>query len=524
MRRALRDPGLYRKLVWLTLFRVVTITVLLGGTAVVSWRGGTDELRANGPLFTLVLLGYLASLGFAVVLRSRVGVVPTAYGQIALDVTFIAGLVSRTGRSDSVFVFLFSLASVSGAVLLFRRGALVATALSILAYLLVALGGGPAPLATIFVHTGAFVATAVLAAYLAEQLRDTGERLAASESDLANITALHEAIVQSMTGGLLTLDPQGRVTFLNRAGELMIGVTLEQVRGHLARDEFPMFREHVSRDELDLTNARGERLRLGYSSFPLADRGGALLGTAVIFQDLTQLHAMQAAVESAQRLADLGRLAAGLAHELRNPLASLSASIELLREPGGPEERRIIDIALRETERLNGLVTDFLRFARPPPVRREPADLAAILAETLDAFGRDPAAAAVRLERDLRPAEVSCDADQVRQVVWNLLLNATQAVAEHGGGCVRLTCAPLDGGGARLEVEDDGPGISAEERARIFLPFHSTKPGGTGLGLATVLRIVSAHQGRVSVESKPGEGARFSVVLPAGDDVPPRTG
>jgi two-component system sensor histidine kinase PilS (NtrC family) len=520
-----RDPGLYRKLVWLTLFRMVIITVLLGGTAVVTWQRGLEELQANAPLFTLILVAYLASAGFAMALRGRSALVPIAYGQVALDVGVVAGLVLRTGRSESVFVFLFSLASVSGAILLFRRGALSATALSVAAYLAVALSGSErVALATVLVHTCAFVATAVLATYLAEQLRDTGERLAARESDLANITALHEAIVQSMNGGLLTLDPGGRITFLNRGGELMTGMELGHLRGRAAQEAFPMFGERVARDEIDFVNARGERLRLGYSSFPLAGRGGTVLGTAVIFQDLTQLRAMQEAVESAQRLADLGRLAAGLAHELRNPLASLSASIELLREPAGQEERRLIDIALRETERLNALVTDFLRFARPPPVRRARVELGAVLAETLDAFTCDPVAAGLRLERDLQPAVLDCDADQVRQVAWNLLLNAAQAVAEREGGRVRVTCAPLAGGGARFEVEDDGPGIPAEERARIFLPFHSTKPGGTGLGLATVLRIVAAHEGRVAVESKPGDGARFSVVLPAGHDVLPRTG
>jgi two-component system sensor histidine kinase PilS (NtrC family) len=515
MPRPPRDLGLHRKLVWLTLFRIITVTVLLGGTLMVSWNARVDAYRELAPLYVVIVASYVVSIVFAVALRQRIGLVPIAYGQVVLDVAVAAGVVALTGRSESVFVFLFSLAVVNGAILLFRPGAIVAAVLSISAYLGVALWGGSLVwVPTLFAHAGAFVATAVLATYLAQLLQVTGERLAARESDLATITALHEAIVQSMTGGLLTLDHKGRVTFLNRAGEQVMGRSMEQVVGRQARDEFPMFGERVARDEIDFTSLKGTRLRLGYSSFPLQDRAGRMMGTAVIFQDLTQLRAMEEAMERSQRLADLGRVAAGLAHELRNPLASLSGSIELLRDQAGEDERRLLGIALREAERLDDLVTDFLRFARPPPIRRERVDLAALLAETLEVFARDPAAAGVQIERELRVSEADCDPGQIRQVAWNLLLNAAQALA--GRGTVRVRCAPVEDGDVRFEVEDDGPGIADADQPRIFLPFHTTKSGGTGLGLATVQRIVDAHAGSVTVRSHPGEGTRFTVRLPSG--------
>ena len=510
-----RDPGLYRKLAWLTLFRVVTITVLLGGTALVSWRERASDTHSRlSPLYAIIVAGYLFSVVLALLQRRRTGLVPVAYGNVALDVGVAAALVALTGRSESVFVFLFSLAEVNAAILLFRRGAVVSLALSVVAYVAVASPQRPFPATAVFVHAAAFVATAVLAAYLAEQLRTTGERLEARESDLASLTALHESIVQSMNGGLLTLDPGGRVTFLNRAGEQMVGAPLERVRGRPARDALPMFGERVARDEIDLVNARGEQLRLGYSSFPLLDRAGALMGTAVIFQDLTQFRSMEEAMKRSERLADLGRVAAGLAHELRNPLASLSGSIELLRDQGPEDGRRLMDIALREAARLNDLVSEFLRFARPPPLRRERTDLSGLVAETLDVFAHDPEAAGVRLERALEAAPVECDPGQIRQVLWNLLRNAAQAVGP-GGGRVRVACAPEGDGGASFEVADDGPGIAREDLARVFLPFHTTKSTGSGLGLAIVQRIVDAHGGRVTVESTPGEGARFRVHLRA---------
>lgn len=522
MAPAQRDPGLHRKLVWLTVFRVVTVTVLLGGTAFVSLGAGGEAGAGLDPLYAIVAVSYAASAAFGLALRRRAWLVATAYAQIGLDVAVAAAVVALTGGSESVFIFMYLLAVVNGAIVLFRRGALTAAVLSVGAYLALTAGRPHATALTLFVHSGAFVVTAALASYLAEQLRTAGERLAESESDLAVITALHEAIVDSMTSGLVTLDPAGAVTYVNRAAEQMIGLGDAQARGRPVAELLPAVQANAGRDEIEVENARGERLRVGYSSFPLCGRGGQVIGSAVIFQDLTRLRAMEDAVQRTERLADLGRVAAGLAHELRNPLASMSGSIELLRgrSPAGEDDRRLMDIVLREAERLNGLVSEFLQFARPPPLRREPADLATVLGETLRVFRHDPAAAGLAIEEALAPSPADCDPGQVRQVAWNLLVNAAQAIAGGGrGGRIRVACR-TEGEEAVLEVEDDGPGIAAADRERIFLPFHTTKERGTGLGLATVHRIVDAHGGRVIVESRPGAGARFTVHLPAAARAP----
>ncbi|HEX8908371.1 MAG TPA: ATP-binding protein [Anaeromyxobacteraceae bacterium] len=521
--RPIEDDPLFRKLVWLTAFRLVTVTVLLGGTAVAAWTTPGFMGEAAGPLFRLVLFTYVASLLLALGLRWRAGLHLLAYGQMALDVAVAAAVVWLTGLSESVFVFMFLFGIVNGSILLFRRGALVAAALSALAYLLLISVLQPTrPHAlTVFVHVFAFLATAALASYLAEQLRSTGERLEAREGDLAAITALHESIVQSVASGLLTVDGAGRITFLNRAGEHITGVGAAQVCGTPAARWFGGFQPGVERGETELVNARGEKLSLGYTAFPLVARGGGEMGRAVIFQDLTALRAMRAEVQRSERLADMGRLAAGLAHELRNPLASMAGSIELLRAAPGLSsgDARLMDIVLREAARLEQLVAAFLAFSRPAPPRREAVELDRAVAETLEVFGHDPAAGRVRLERDLAPAVAYCDADQVRQVLWNLLANAARAAGQgDGGGTVRVRCA-AEGERARLEVEDDGPGIPAADLPHLFTPFFTTREGGTGLGLATVQRIVDAHGGAVGVDSTPGQGTRFTVRLPA---VPPR--
>jgi two-component system sensor histidine kinase PilS (NtrC family) len=361
--------------------------------------------------------------------------------------------------------------------------------------------------------------TAVLASYLADALRRAGEQLAQREGDLAAITALHESIVQSVTSGLVTLDLHGRVTFLNHAGEQMLGLSARELKAAADVGWLSSFGKDTARGETDYVVPDGQRLRLGYSSFRLLGREGEAVGTAVIFQDLTQLRAMEERVARSERLADLGRLAAGLAHELRNPLASMMGAQELLAQAPGldDENRRLMEIALRESSRLEQLVTRFLEFARPAPPRRTPCDLGALTEETLEAFRNDPAAARIDLERNLARARTEADPDQIRQVLWNLLLNAAQAAGDpdHGRpGHVRVACGE-DGEGAFLVVDDDGPGIPPEHRERIFLPFFTTKPLGTGLGLANVHQLVDAHGGTISLETSPAGGARFWVWFPA---------
>ncbi len=521
------DGGLHRKLVWLTLFRIATITVLLGGTAVVNVQFGAQAASVVAPLYAVVAATYATSLVFAVMLRVRVLERGVAAAQIVLDVAVAAAVVATTGLTESVFVFMFLLAIVNGAILMHRAGAVGALALALAAY------GGlvwwihPDPGAlrgTLFAHGSAFAATAALAGYLAEQLRRTGERLAESEGDLAAVTALHESIVQSVTSGLLTLDPRGRITFLNRAGEQITGLALAKVRGEPSERWFAAFTGEA-REEAEYVTARGERRLFGYTAFALHGRDGARAGTAVIFQDLTKLRAMEEAVERSKRLADLGQVAAGLAHELRNPLASVSGCVELLRGAQGlsEEDQRVLGIVLRETARLDHLLTRFLEFTRPAPPDRVPTDLSVVAGETLDVFAADPASQGIAIERALAPAPVECDPDQLRQVLWNLLANASQALGEAGrGGTVRVSCEPQPGGGALLAIADDGPGIAPAERARIFTPFFTTKPRGTGLGLAVVQRIVDAHGGSVGVESGAGAGARFTVRLPGPPSAPAR--
>jgi two-component system sensor histidine kinase PilS (NtrC family) len=234
------------------------------------------------------------------------------------------------------------------------------------------------------------------------------------------------------------------------------------------------------------------------------------------FQDLTELRRMEHEVRRAERMATVGQLAAGVAHEIRNPLASISGSVELLRQ--GPQltgdDRALMEIVTREIDRLNGLISQLLEYASPRPRQVVDFDLAVLLEETVRVFQQDKnfAEVEVTLSGTGAPVPIAADPAKVRQVAWNLLRNGAEAAAQ-GGRHVHLSVA-ADADAAVIEIDDDGPGIPADLAPRIFDPFFTTKKRGTGLGLATCHAIVTEHGGSIEVASEAGKGTRFSVRLP----------
>jgi len=334
-----------------------------------------------------------------------------------------------------------------------------------------------------------------------------------------------------MSAGILTTNVEGRVTFMNSAAEAILGTRFAEAIDKPVRETFPSLSDAVSqslarhrRGEVDECDAHGEPHRLTFVVNPLTrasegrGRGRRMEpGLMILFEDLTALREMQEAVRRSDRLAAVGHLAAGLAHELRNPLASMSGAVELLGRGSKltDAERRLMEIVAREAERLNALVKDFLAFARPADAQLEPTDVAALSDETLGVFRHSPGAAGIELLRSgVTSLRVKADQAQLRQVLWNLLQNAADAM--NGQGHITLDVNVTRTGFCRIAVADSGPGIPAEHLEHLFEPFFTTKAIGTGLGLAFVHRIVEAHGGRVEVQSAPGSGTTFAVILPRG--------
>ena len=451
-------------------------------------------------------------------------------------------LIHATGGGQSPFFFLYFLDVVAVALLAQRRGAAVAAGASTVLMAAVSVAGYWRHVAAgaraaagcrgrssrddlamrLALNALALGAVGVLATHLARQTRQAGERLTRHERYAGDLATLHENTIRSMTSGLVTLDLEGRVTSINEAGSEILGVSRARLIGEPLEVHLPQLalllleagpQGTVRRAEITALRDDGAVRNLGISAAPLADYAGNVIGRVIHFQDLTELRRMQLEVERAERLASIGRLAAGIAHEIRNPLASISGSIEMLKTTPGADadSRQLMDIAVREVDRLNRLITDLLDYARPHKEERRRLDLGEHAGEIVRAFEqerREKITVAVDV-----PAGVIVEAapGQLRQVLWNLIRNAADAMSTSGGEItIRLG---TDGSRAVLAIRDQGPGIPPDRIDRLFEPFYSTKTGGTGLGLATVARIVTDHGGTVDVSSEPGQGATFTVLL-----------
>jgi two-component system sensor histidine kinase PilS (NtrC family) len=469
--------------------------------------------------------------------------------QLATDVAVVTALVHFSGSGISAFGFLYLPITVFGAVLFDRTGAYGSALLSSAAYAAtLAWSDAAMPDGTAFAlwsaQTGALLIVALLASTLARELRVTGERLDVSRARLFVLRSLHERTVESLSSGLLTTDTSLRITFFNPEAERIMGRTAASAVGRLLDEVVPGAGALARNAEIGLTRMRtrlqlagpkGEPRHLGIAVSILRGEGGEAGGYVVIFQDVTGVVQMEQELRRRERMAGVGELAASIAHEIRNPLAAISGSVELLRSGDDEDGGKLMDIVLREIGRLDALIRDFLQYARPAAPKLSPVALPPLLDEVARMLENSLPPGA-RLERQAEPSAVAlADPTQLRQVIWNLARNALEAL--EGEGVVRLSASRVSGApqdaaadgrkrgaeGTRsveIIVADTGRGIALADLERIFDPFYTTKPDGTGLGLPTVHRIVESHGGTLQVESQPGAGACFRVRLPAAEPAP----
>jgi two-component system sensor histidine kinase PilS (NtrC family) len=356
----------------------------------------------------------------------------------------------------------------------------------------------------------------------------------------ADLFTLHQDIVRSLASGLITIAPDGTVLTANQAAADILRRAVAELPGQPIDTVMPGLLARIAESasgELRRADLALGEITVGVTVSPLRDVRDQVIGRVVSFQDLTELRQLEQHMRRAERLATVGQLAAGVAHEIRNPLASISGSIELLRQTpqASDEDRALMAIVHREIQRLNSLIGDLLDYANPRPSQRVEIDLCLLVRETAQVARADPAFAAVTLEVDAEgPLSLCADPSKLRQVVWNLLRNAADAAGGHVRVAVHRASAPgapgpaaarggvADEGrpGSRralatIAIADDGPGIPPELIGRIFDPFFTTKPRGTGLGLAICHAIVAEHGGRIVVDSEVGRGTTLHVALPA---------
>ena len=534
-----REAALQRRLPWLLVFRAVVATVLLSLNFLADFFQWPQR-RTSLLLYAVIIGTYLMVLVVGLLLKRGTKPVPLSLLYLLGTVLFALMFVQGTGGIASPFSFLYLLAILDGSIIGGQRAAIaLASACSVIygAQLVLQLYGvATAGLTSIppvrdfafqvGVHMGAFYLVGLLSGYLAELLEKARLLASTAQQNLARARNLHSAVVESLPLGIIAVNESMEIRTANQAASNILSMPMYQLlgsvvplalRGFLAR--------HENYGEVELEVAQ-RKVSLALSRCPVqpseeTDEGPQEELTLLVLEDRTEIRVLEEDLRVKQRLASIGELAAAMAHELRNPLASMSGSVELLTryfEDGDDKQTRLSNIVLREVAHLNRLVEEFLIFARPTPPVQTMVDVPGLCREVAEAVSHDPAWERHSLKLQMPDRLYArIDYGQVRRVIWNLLRNAVEASPD--GKPVQLLVTQRETM-VVIAVVDEGPGIPADSRDEIFEPFKTTKQGGTGLGLSICHRIVSSHGGRIEVYTGVQDGTRMEVVLPTRDDVP----
>lgn len=536
--------GLRSRLSALIAARVIVGTLLLGSAFFVQLsRTGAFPVD---PFFVLIAVVYGLSLAYYATLR-LVDRYPWLVGlQLGTDALLVAGFIGLTGGIVSYFSSLFVLPIIAASTIRFRRGALQVAGLSVLLYVAMVaaqymgalpfwLGAFELPTGrfaqyTIGINVFGFIAVALLSGSLADRLQSANARLAHTSLELNDLRALNEYVIDGLLSGLVTADANTRILTFNRASTSITGITSEQAVGRDAIDVLrlpaatraqlgTLAQTKSLRVDFEYRSSAGQVLDIGLMATMLSFPNGRN-GYLFTFQDVTELRRLERNARLQQRLAAVGEMAAGIAHEIRNPLASISGSIQVLRQelPLNEEQGQLMDIVLRESARLNDTIRSFLAYARPQKFAVARLDLAKVVHDTVLLIRnsdevRDTHTVDVQVPAE--PVWFEADENQIRQVVWNIASNGLRAMS--GGGRLLLSVETDTASGREevvLGVQDNGRGIPAEEIDGIFQPFRSSFDRGTGLGLAIVHRIVTDYGGAIQVSSTVGVGTTVRVRFP----------
>ncbi len=537
------------KLVWLMVGRAAVITLLLGSALLVRLKfPGAFPID---PFFVLIGITYALTAVYALALKYSEKHRWLVDVQLGCDAVIVSAIVYITNGVSSYFSSLYALPIIAASTIQSRRGGMMVALLSSLLYSGLVLSqyyGGFLPGVleyallpqfrmasfTVGLNVFGFLAVALLSGHLAESARRADERLAATSNQLADLQAFSQHIIDSLMSGLATTDREGRVLTFNRAAETITGIKAREATGRSIADvlQMPdalaneMFGPHEGRPrlprvEIEFTRRGYGTLELGLSTALLYTPRGES-GFLFTFQDVTESRKSEREAHVQQRLAAVGEMAAGIAHEIRNPLASMSGSIQILRQelPLTDEQSQLMDIVLRESDRLNETIRSFLSYARPQRLSTTRMDVRQIVTDTATLLQNNAELIdghEIKVDVPADPVWYVADANQIRQVVWNLATNGLRAMPS--GGSLRLSVSSRADGESSLgdmviSVEDQGVGIAPEELDGIFQPFRGAFERGTGLGLAIVHRIVSDYGGEVHVTSQRGVGTRVDVTLP----------
>jgi len=541
--------SLGQKLWWLIIGRVASALILFVARGFWIHGGNLEAWVATlTPLFTVVGLTVLYALARifskALLLQARV--------QFVIDIILVTWLVWTTDVIHSPYIAIYIVVIAASSLFLGPRDAVIISLTCAVAFTAGALailnGIGRIQSAelldatrvqsfqTVGLFDIAFLVVGLLSARLAAGQSRSEVRLKAATQSLATLRALHERIVESIRSGVVTTDLQRRIYTFNAAAAEITGYHEADVRGQDASIFFGDLKQIIAesmaavgspetnpRFEADCLTADGLRLRLGFTVSPLFSELGDTTGTVITFQDLTRIRALEETSRRQDRLAAIGRMAASIAHEIRNPLAAMRGSIQMLRADmeGESSQTELMEIILRESDRLNRIISDFLNYARPRSIIQSKVDVGDLLRRTFTLLRNSTEIderQTIREEVPDAPVLVDADAEQLQQVFWNLARNALQSMP--AGGELRTTVHPPKDNRLRIAFADSGRGMSPQQVEHLFEPFSSTT-GGTGLGLSIVYQIIRDHGGTINVRSREGQGTTITIELPVGE---PETG
>ena len=553
------DSELQKRLHTLMFLRVLFVSVILGALIIIRFRGAhVDLTHAQSAPYILLAVIYFTNIVYIFLIKYLGRIRLQAYFQLFFDTLFITFFIYTTGGIDSIFSFLFILNIISGSIIILSRkgGILVASASSILYGLMLDLHyyGLIHPMGsrvnytsdsynsaflfyTILVNMAAFYLVGYLSGFLAEQTKRSRAELKETRLDLNKLEALHESIINSITSGLIVLDNKERVILFNPTAEKILGVHTHQVSGLSLASSLPALRQQVKSVAqmrplvnmppfMDILHQKpdGTKIYIRLSISPLRYLSTEKGGKIIVFQDVTEIKRIEENMKKVEGLALVGEMAAGIAHEIRNPMASISGSIEILKEglAWDSTENQLMAIVSREIDRLNQLISDFLLFARPKKTKLRTFDLNQVIMESLALFKNGPRwnENVSVLTHFLDSVTIESDPDQIKQVLWNLFLNACDAMPDGGildiGTKWVFETPESTNKNVAIVIHDTGDGFDPITLPKLFTPFFTTKEGGSGLGLATVKRIIDQLQGRISGSNHPDGGAEIAIILPVG--------
>lgn len=541
------DEKAKTKILWLIIIRLVIALSILYSAILIQLVSKT--ILPINPLYFLIAIILFLTVVHLFFYKIQINEIFQSYFQLSLDILFLTSLIYLTGGFESPFSFLYAVTIITASILLSRRGTIIIAASATITFgLLVDLMHlriipyydpervyiATFPIARVyynlFINFLAFLVTAWLSIYLSEKAKRSYNELMEKEQKLAQLQQLYQNVVESMHSGLLTLDADGAITFANNAAYKIL--KKPDKRELPARHFNELFSDIIQFNVL-ISKMKGkifdriegyiissdEKIEIGATASPLRDLNQEIIGYLIVFQDITDIKLLQEKVRIKDRMAALGEMAAGMAHDIRNPLSAIKGSVQLLKpDVKSTNTDEILAILMRETARLNKIIEAFLNFARPPSYIPEKHDIRNIVKEAINVIKKsDPMSNKITIEFKCPDHECMAliDRDQLMQAVWNILKNAFQAMLEGGSLSINI----LENAHSWiLEFRDTGVGIEPHRLKTIFDPFQPSSTGGIGLGMAIIYRIIKEHSGNIEVISTPRKGTTIVITLPRTDN------